>query len=206
MEFSTPRDASGRPCLPTHHPRSRLLLTNSASSPHPVPGLLERLAEVRDPRDPSGVRHALAAVLTLSAGGVVTGATSLLVVGEWIADALRRVLELLGIRRAHAMARGECRCRWTVPPSRHWHRDFVRHGRSLRYEWRGPRGLTTQASLRASPRPLSERRSLSPAECHGPARRTARRKAPSRLRRLPCRSAVRRLGNAGTGCLRRPAQ
>lgn len=28
MEFSTPRDPSGRPCLPTHHRRSRLPLTN----------------------------------------------------------------------------------------------------------------------------------------------------------------------------------
>jgi hypothetical protein len=37
MEFSTPRDPSGRPCLPTHHRRSRLPLTNSASIPGPCP-------------------------------------------------------------------------------------------------------------------------------------------------------------------------
>ncbi len=52
-----------------------------------------------DPRDPRGVRHALAAVLALSACAVLTGATSLPAVGEWIADAPTRVLERLGIRR-----------------------------------------------------------------------------------------------------------
>ncbi|MET7901049.1 transposase family protein [Streptomyces sp. NPDC005355] len=67
--------------------------------PEEIPGLLERLAEVPDPRDPRGVRHALAAVLALSACAVLTGATSLLAVGEWIADAPTCVLERLGIRR-----------------------------------------------------------------------------------------------------------
>ncbi|MGP3948518.1 transposase family protein [Streptomyces sp. 7N604] len=51
-----------------------------------IPGLLERLAEVPDPRDPRGVRHALIVVLALTACAVLTGATSLLAVGEWIAD------------------------------------------------------------------------------------------------------------------------
>ncbi|MFE9454845.1 ISAs1 family transposase [Streptomyces sp. NPDC006739] len=63
-----------------------------------VPGLLERLAQVPDPRDPRGVRHALAVVLTLTACAVLTGATSLLAVGEWIADAPPHVLERLGMR------------------------------------------------------------------------------------------------------------
>ncbi|MGW0840376.1 transposase family protein [Streptomyces sp. NPDC002787] len=40
-----------------------------------------------DPRDPRGVRHALAVVLALAACAVLAGATSLLAVGEWIADA-----------------------------------------------------------------------------------------------------------------------
>ncbi|MFI6449731.1 transposase family protein [Kitasatospora sp. NPDC050543] len=47
----------------------------------------------------SGRRHALAAVLALSACAVLTGATSLLAVGEWIAGAPTCVLERLGIRR-----------------------------------------------------------------------------------------------------------
>ena len=55
--------------------------------PEEIPGLLERLAEVPDPRDPRGVRHALVVVLALTACAVLAGATSLLAVGEWIADA-----------------------------------------------------------------------------------------------------------------------
>ncbi|WP_329319244.1 MULTISPECIES: ISAs1 family transposase [unclassified Streptomyces] len=63
-----------------------------------VPDLLERLAEVPDPRDPRGVRHALAVVLALTACAVLAGATSLLAVGEWIADAPAHVLDRLGVR------------------------------------------------------------------------------------------------------------
>ncbi|MFE4423505.1 ISAs1 family transposase [Streptomyces sp. NPDC056817] len=66
--------------------------------PEEVLGLLERLAEVPDPRDPRGVRHALAVVLALTACAVLAGATSLLAVGEWIADAPAHVLEHLGVR------------------------------------------------------------------------------------------------------------
>ncbi|MFI9809438.1 transposase family protein [Streptomyces sp. NPDC052301] len=62
-----------------------------------MPGLLERPAEVPDSRDPRGVRHALAVVLALAACAVPTGATSLLSVGEWIADAPAQVLERLGV-------------------------------------------------------------------------------------------------------------
>lgn len=61
-----------------------------------VSGLLERLAEVPDPRDPRGVRHRLAVVLALTACAVLAGATSLLAVGEWIADAPEYVLEQIG--------------------------------------------------------------------------------------------------------------
>ncbi|MFG3120804.1 transposase family protein [Streptomyces sp. NPDC048201] len=63
-----------------------------------MPGLLEQLAQVPDPRDPRGVRYALAGVRTLTACAVLTGATSLLAVGEWIADAPPHVLERLGVR------------------------------------------------------------------------------------------------------------
>lgn len=63
-----------------------------------VPDLVERLAEVPDPRDPRGVRHALAVVLSLTACAVLAGATSLLAVGEWIADAPANVLDRLGVR------------------------------------------------------------------------------------------------------------
>nr|WP_225847589.1 ISAs1 family transposase [Streptomyces sp. HPF1205] len=63
-----------------------------------MPGLLERLTRVPDPRDPRGVRHAPAVVLALTACAVLAGATSLLAVGERIADAPPHVLERLGVR------------------------------------------------------------------------------------------------------------
>ncbi|MEU9288646.1 transposase family protein [Streptomyces sp. NPDC048275] len=55
--------------------------------PGEIPGLLECLAEVPDPRDPRGVRHALVVMLALTACAVLAGATSLPAVGEWITDA-----------------------------------------------------------------------------------------------------------------------
>lgn len=72
------------------------LRENPQIGPEEVPGLLERLAEVPDPRDPRGVRHRLAVVLALTACAVLSGATSLLAVGEWIADAPGYVLEQVG--------------------------------------------------------------------------------------------------------------
>ncbi|NEA59790.1 ISAs1 family transposase [Streptomyces sp. SID13666] len=60
--------------------------------------LLEHLSKVPDPRDPRGVRHALTVVLALTACAVLAGATSLLAVGECIAEAPPRVLERVGVR------------------------------------------------------------------------------------------------------------
>jgi DDE_Tnp_1-associated len=68
------------------------------AGPGELPGLLECLAEVPDPRDPRGVRHALVGLLALSACAVLAGATSLLAIGEWIADAPPQVLDRLGAR------------------------------------------------------------------------------------------------------------
>ncbi|MEU1601214.1 transposase family protein [Streptomyces sp. NPDC005708] len=65
-----------------------------APRPEEIPGLLEQLAEVPDPRDSRGVRHALAVVLALIACAVLAGATSLLAVGEWIADAPAHVFDV----------------------------------------------------------------------------------------------------------------
>ncbi|MFJ5036167.1 ISAs1 family transposase [Streptomyces sp. NPDC088560] len=50
-----------------------------------------------DPRDPRGVRHALVVVLALTACAVLAGATSLLAVSDWIADAPSSV-QHLGVR------------------------------------------------------------------------------------------------------------
>ncbi|WP_406447024.1 transposase family protein [Streptomyces sp. NBC_01613] len=56
------------------------------------------MAEVADPCDPRGVRHRLTVVLTLTACAVLARATSLLAVGEWIADAPTYVLQQVGVR------------------------------------------------------------------------------------------------------------
>ncbi|MGW4897131.1 ISAs1 family transposase [Kitasatospora sp. NPDC004240] len=61
--------------------------------------LLERLAEVPDPRDPRGVRHALSYMLALAATAVLAGATSLLAIRECAADVPPDVLDALGARR-----------------------------------------------------------------------------------------------------------
>ncbi|MFJ8604426.1 transposase [Streptomyces shenzhenensis] len=58
-----------------------------------VPGLLERLAEVPDPRDPRGVRHRLAVVPALTACAVPAGA-----VGDCVADVPVHVGEQVGVR------------------------------------------------------------------------------------------------------------
>jgi predicted transposase YbfD/YdcC len=68
------------------------------ATPEEVPGLLDRIAQVPDPRDPRGVRHALVGVLAQAACAVLAGATSLLAVGEWITDAPPHVLEHVGVR------------------------------------------------------------------------------------------------------------
>ncbi|MFD3658942.1 transposase family protein [Streptomyces sp. NPDC058620] len=88
-----PADASSLIPSALDHLRRHQELT-----PEELPGLLERLSEVPDPRDPRGVRHALVVVLALAACAVLTGATSLLAVGEWIADAPPHVLERVGVR------------------------------------------------------------------------------------------------------------
>ncbi|MGH3768637.1 MAG: transposase family protein [Pseudonocardiaceae bacterium] len=56
-----------------------------------------------------GVRHALAVVLALTACAVLSGATSLLAVGEWIADAPAHVLDRLGVRPDPLLPR------WALP-------------------------------------------------------------------------------------------
>jgi predicted transposase YbfD/YdcC len=62
------------------------------------PGLLERLAMIRDPRDRRGRRHPLASVLAVSAAAVLAGARSVTAIAEWAADAPRPVLAALGVR------------------------------------------------------------------------------------------------------------
>ncbi|WP_234353281.1 transposase family protein [Streptomyces ardesiacus] len=101
MEFSTLCD----PGKPVPVDASSLIpAAFDQLGPHPraacteIPDLLERLAQVPDPRDPRGVRHPLVTVLALTACAVLAGARSLLAVSEWVADAPAELLERLGIR------------------------------------------------------------------------------------------------------------
>ena len=59
--------------------------------------LMEVFAQVPDPRDPRGVRHDLATVLTLAQSAVLSGARTLLAISEWAQDANRNMLSRIGI-------------------------------------------------------------------------------------------------------------
>jgi hypothetical protein len=58
---------------------------------------MEVFTLVPDPRDPRGVRHALATVLTLALTAVLAGARTLLAIAEWTQDADRDTLSRIGI-------------------------------------------------------------------------------------------------------------
>jgi DDE_Tnp_1-associated/Transposase DDE domain len=65
--------------------------------------LVEVFAEVPDPRDPRGVRHSLAVVLTLAQTAVLAGARTLLAIAEWTRDADRDMLSRIGIDPGQAL-------------------------------------------------------------------------------------------------------
>jgi len=54
--------------------------------------LLECFQRLPHPRDPRGVRHALASLLAGAAAAVPAGARSFTAIGEWIADAPTQVM------------------------------------------------------------------------------------------------------------------
>ncbi|QNA72002.1 ISAs1 family transposase [Streptomyces sp. So13.3] len=78
------------------------------------PGLLVCLARVTDPRDPRGRLHPLVGVLAICAAAVLTGATSLLAISEWAADAPQLVLARLGARRDPFTGRHQAPCETTI--------------------------------------------------------------------------------------------
>lgn len=65
--------------------------------------LIEVFAQVPDPRDPRGVRHDLATVLTLAQSAVLAGARTLLAIAEWTQDAARDTLSCIGINPDRAL-------------------------------------------------------------------------------------------------------
>lgn len=54
-------------------------------------------ADVPDPRDPRGVRHALPVILSCATAAVLAGAKTWVAVAEWVADAGREALRAWGI-------------------------------------------------------------------------------------------------------------
>lgn len=61
-------------------------------------GLLERLRDIEDHRDPRGVRHELASLLALATAATLAGARSVAAIGEYVADCPQPVLEQLGAK------------------------------------------------------------------------------------------------------------
>lgn len=70
--------------------------------------LLERFAQVTDPRDPRGVRHSLPTILALCQGAVLAGCTGIEEITDWIAHADQGFLAFCGVRAGRG---GRC-----VPP------------------------------------------------------------------------------------------
>jgi predicted transposase YbfD/YdcC len=70
-----------------------------ALAPAQCRDLLGYLAQITDPRQRRGRRHALGAVLAVAVAAVLAGAKSLAAIGEWAADAPGPVLAALGVRR-----------------------------------------------------------------------------------------------------------
>ena len=62
--------------------------------------LLELLSLVPDPRDPRGIRHAVASVLAVAAAAVLAGCKSVLAIAEWAAEAPQELLAALAVRRS----------------------------------------------------------------------------------------------------------
>jgi predicted transposase YbfD/YdcC len=65
--------------------------------------LMEVFAQVPDPRDPRGVRHDLATILTVAQTAVSAGARTLLAIAEWAQDVTRETLSRLGISPDRAL-------------------------------------------------------------------------------------------------------
>lgn len=72
-----------------------LLSSCDVSAASVVTGLLDRFAEVGDPRRPGWVDHPVAAVLALCAGAVVAGMRSFTAIAGWVADVPAELLAMV---------------------------------------------------------------------------------------------------------------
>jgi predicted transposase YbfD/YdcC len=67
-------------------------------------GLLERLAEVPDPRDPRGVRYPLAGLLTIAVCAVMAGAVTFAAISDWLEDLPEQHLLQVGLSSTRPVA------------------------------------------------------------------------------------------------------
>jgi predicted transposase YbfD/YdcC len=88
-----------RACPSSPIPAAAHAVAPTALAPDQCRSLLDHLAQLADPRQRRGRRHALSAVLAVAACAVLAGARSLAAIGEWAADAPGQVLAALGTRR-----------------------------------------------------------------------------------------------------------
>jgi hypothetical protein len=104
MRLLQPHGPGGRPCLPTHHPRSQ---PPWLTSPTPTRSHSRTLTPrtcwlpCRRPRPASCPcrHHPLVAILSLAATAVLAGAQSIAAIAEWAAEAPQPVRVALGARR-----------------------------------------------------------------------------------------------------------
>ena len=147
--------------------------------------LTQVFADVPDPRDPRGVRHALPVILTCATAAVRSGAKTWVAVAEWVTDADRESLRTWGIGAADVL-----------PSAVH---DPAHHGRPGRRRRRrpdpgldahpDPRGRRAAGHLHRRQEPARRRRcwrDAAPAGRSGPRARCGR--GPSR----PCRTRAAR--------------
>lgn len=72
--------------------------------------MVELFGQVTDPRKPRGVRHQIAAVLTVTVFAVLSGAANYRQIGDAVADLPQELLALAGVRRHRHTG-------WCQPPS-----------------------------------------------------------------------------------------
>ena len=89
------------PAHPSTRVPSRLRQLGGTSDSTPletVVDLRSYLATVPEPRARRGIRYPWTALLTAAAAALLAGAVSITAIGDWAADAPKRVLALLGFR------------------------------------------------------------------------------------------------------------
>ena len=89
-------DRGERPPMPVPHARAAVVTSTDGKEAGEVPGLLEVLAQVPDPRKRRGRRYVLVFVLAVAVACVLAGAKSFREIGDQAADLPQEILARLG--------------------------------------------------------------------------------------------------------------